>query len=58
MDADLGSGAVIQAQHTLTLAAPKVGFETEAGRAACGQVQVLPIGVPEQILQRAAKSPT
>ena len=58
MDADLGSGAVIQAHHTLTLAAPKVGFETEAGRAACGQVQVLPIGVPEQILQRAAKSPT
>ncbi|HIG87997.1 MAG TPA: NAD(P)H-hydrate epimerase [Planctomycetes bacterium] len=58
MDADLGTGALIHAQRTLTLAASKVGLHTPEAEPWCGRVSVLPIGVPDQVLEQAARAST
>ncbi len=58
MDADLGTGALVRAQRTLTLAASKVGLHTPEAEPWCGEVSVLPIGVPDQVLDQAARNST
>jgi len=58
MDADLGTGALIHAQRTLTLAASKVGLRTPQAEPWCGKVSVLPIGVPDQVLEQAVRAST
>lgn len=54
LDCDTGSitGECVQATLTATFAAVKGGFETAAGRRAAGEVIVVPIGIPVNILDR------
>ena len=43
-------GAVLQCQHTFTLSVPKMGFFCGLGREVCGELQVLDIGIPEEVV--------
>lgn len=54
LDADSGGvGApTFRADLTLTMVAPKIGFAAEAAQAVLGEVIVIPIGVPLQLLKR------
>lgn len=54
LDADTGTGESIVADATLTLAAPKKGLLTPRGASVCGKLQVIPIGIPEKILNEVA----
>jgi|SoiMethySBSTD1v2_1073268.scaffolds.fasta_scaffold08074_8 hydroxyethylthiazole kinase-like uncharacterized protein yjeF len=51
LDADTGEalGAAVRALHTVTFAAPKVGFFRALGPACCGQIHVVDIGMPRAI---------
>lgn len=55
LDADTGRAALntVQAVHTLTFCALKVGLLAEEAREYCGRVDVVPIGVPEACLREA-----
>jgi NAD(P)H-hydrate epimerase len=48
LDCDTGQplAACIRAEHTVTFAAPKLGFSNPASRAWTGEVSVVPIGAP------------
>jgi len=48
LDCDTGRplGATVRAEHTVTFAAPKVGFANPEARAWLGQVHLVDIGVP------------
>lgn len=52
LDADTGEAdpACLPADYTLTFVAPKVGMRTENGKRYCGQMVVMDIGVPSEIL--------
>jgi NAD(P)H-hydrate epimerase len=52
LDADTGEplGAAVKASKTVTFVAPKPAFETEQGREYCGEVVVVDIGVPPELL--------
>lgn len=59
LDCETGQilGACVQADHTATFVAAKPGFEVPEAAAWLGQVHVLDIGVPFQLLQDIASSP-
>ncbi|RPJ49227.1 MAG: NAD(P)H-hydrate dehydratase [Candidatus Latescibacterota bacterium] len=46
-------GEAVRADLTVTLAAPKVGLYLHPGRAFAGEIVVVPIGMPEEALERA-----
>jgi len=48
-------GAAVQAERTVTMAAPKVGLRVGAGPARAGTVTVVDIGIPEFVVDRAAE---
>ena len=58
LDCDSGQAAspCVQADHTCTFVAPKVGFTQPAAQAHLGQLHVVNIGVPESIVDRARAS--
>lgn len=59
LDPDTGvpPGAVVRASHTVTLALPKPGLLTEAGRPQVGALSVADISVPEWVFQRVGVDP-
>lgn len=60
LDADSGEAAPVtfQAQHTLTFVARKPGFERPEAKKVLGEVHVMPIGIPlelvEELLQQSS----
>jgi len=54
LNADTGAheGEVVTAEHTFTLELPKYGFYVSPGRELSGNVRVVPIGVPDEVLER------
>ena len=54
LNADSGAceGAVVQADYTYTLAQPKFGLFLSPGREACGDVEVVPIGIPDDVIDQ------
>jgi len=54
LDGDTGQheGAVIKADYTFPLALPKYGLYISPGRELSGQVQVIPIGIPEEVVEQ------
>jgi NAD(P)H-hydrate epimerase len=52
LDSDTGEpkGVAVRAAKTVTFVAPKPGFETEEGREYCGEVILVDIGVPPELL--------
>jgi hydroxyethylthiazole kinase-like uncharacterized protein yjeF len=52
LNADTGEtlGVAVKADKTVTFVAPKHGFETENGREHCGEVILVDIGVPRELL--------
>jgi NAD(P)H-hydrate epimerase len=52
LNADTGEpmGHAVKATKTVTFVAPKTGFETEQGRECCGEVILVDIGVPPELL--------
>ncbi|MCX6835523.1 MAG: NAD(P)H-hydrate epimerase, partial [candidate division Zixibacteria bacterium] len=54
LNADNGAceGAVVQADYTFTLAQPKYGLFLSPGREACGDVEIIPIGIPDDVIDR------
>lgn len=59
LDCDRGEPAqpTVVADLTATFVARKVGFDTPRARAVCGEVRVVSIGVPIQIVERVRGSP-
>lgn len=58
LDADSGepmSADTVRATHTMTFAAPKVGFMNEASEEFAGEIVVGDIGVPRDAIERAAR---
>ena len=51
LDANEGTvlGTAVRARHTITFAAPKVGFGRASGPSHCGTVHVVDIGIPRAI---------
>lgn len=58
VDADTGRvlGAAVRADLTLTFAHPKLGLLTPRGRAQSGQLEVVDIGVPGQLVEHVGHS--
>jgi len=56
LDCDTGNAAdpTFQADHTCTFVAEKIGFASSAARRWLGQVHVVSIGVPSQLLAQVA----
>jgi hydroxyethylthiazole kinase-like uncharacterized protein yjeF len=56
LNADNGAceGAVVLADYTYTLALPKFGLFLSPGRECCGEVEVVPIGVPDDVIAKFA----
>ena len=54
LNADTGrhEGAVVQADYSFPLALPKFGLFVSPGRELAGEVQVVPIGVPDEVLAK------
>jgi hydroxyethylthiazole kinase-like uncharacterized protein yjeF len=54
LNADNGAceGAAVQADYTFTLALPKYGLFLSPGREACGDVEVVPIGIPDDVVDQ------
>jgi len=52
LDVDTGraEGAVVRADHTFTLGLPKFGQYYSPGRELCGPVKVVPIGIPDDVI--------
>jgi len=52
LNADTGAfgGAVVYADQTFTLAQPKLGLFISPGREAAGEVEVVPIGIPDEVV--------
>nr|MBN2276889.1 NAD(P)H-hydrate dehydratase [candidate division Zixibacteria bacterium] len=44
-------GAAVQARYTFTLALPKVGLYYSPGRELSGYVEVVPIGIPDDVIE-------
>jgi NAD(P)H-hydrate epimerase len=58
LDCDTGqaAAATVIADHTCTLVAPKVGFLTPAAADFLGQLHVVSIGIPQQLIDEVASS--
>ncbi|MBI4606353.1 MAG: NAD(P)H-hydrate epimerase [Planctomycetes bacterium] len=56
LDADSGEplGACVRAHHTITFAAPKLGFGRGLGPSSTGEVHVVDIGIPRELLEEPA----
>jgi NAD(P)H-hydrate epimerase len=54
LDCDTGEilGVCLRARCTTTFVAEKVGFANPAAREYLGDVQVIPIGIPRQLIPR------
>lgn len=54
LDCDTGeaAGAVVRADHTCTFIAPKLGFQNKAAMTLTGDVHVLDIGAPRELVDR------
>ena len=54
LNADTGQheGEVVKADYTFPLALPKYGLYVSPGRELAGQVQVVPIGIPDHIMDK------
>lgn len=54
LDASTGKfeGDVVEADYTYTLALPKYGLYTSPGREVAGMVQVVPIGIPDEVVEK------
>lgn len=54
LDADTGQheGEVVKADYTFPLALPKYGLYVSPGRELAGEVQVVPIGIPDHIMDK------
>ncbi len=54
LNADTGQyeGAVVKADYTFPLALPKLGLYVSPGRELAGEVQVVPIGIPDHIIEK------
>ncbi|UCG60292.1 MAG: NAD(P)H-hydrate dehydratase [Candidatus Zixiibacteriota bacterium] len=54
LNADNGQheGAVVVADYTYTLALPKYGLYVSPGRELAGMVRVVPIGVPDEVIEK------
>jgi hydroxyethylthiazole kinase-like uncharacterized protein yjeF len=52
LNADTGEpmGTAVRATRTVTFVAPKHGFDTEQGREYCGEITLVDIGVPPELL--------
>jgi len=52
LNADTGTyeGAVVEADYTYTLAQPKFGLFLSPGREVCGDVEIIPIGIPDDVV--------
>ncbi|MFP4227430.1 MAG: NAD(P)H-hydrate dehydratase [Salinivenus sp.] len=50
-------GTAIVADHTITMAAPKVGLRVGEGPSLTGTVDVVDIGIPAFVMDRAAEAP-
>ena len=46
-------GNCIKASHTISFAAPKVGFYKNQGPAVCGEIHIMDISVPESVYEEA-----
>ena len=55
LDCDTGVGeTVVRADFTVTMAFPKVGFFLNRGPESIGRLQVVPIGLPQAVMESAA----
>ncbi len=54
LDVDTGrhEGSVVKAMYTFSLAAPKIGLYYSPGRELAGQIEVIPIGIPDDIFAK------
>lgn len=54
LNADTGQheGVVVEADYTYTLALPKFGLFLSPGREVCGDVEVIPIGIPDDVVAK------
>jgi len=54
LNADNGQheGVVVKADYTFTLALPKYGLFLSPGRELAGQVEVVPIGIPNKVMEK------
>jgi NAD(P)H-hydrate epimerase len=54
LNADTGrhEGVVVRADYTFPLALPKFGLYVSPGRELAGKVQVVPIGIPEEVIEQ------
>jgi hydroxyethylthiazole kinase-like uncharacterized protein yjeF len=54
LNADTGQheGAVVKVDYTYPLALPKLGLYVSPGRELAGEVQVVPIGIPDHIIEK------
>ncbi len=50
IDSGMHEGAVVQADYTYTLALPKIGLFHTPGRELAGVVEVIPIGIPDDVI--------
>lgn len=55
LDGDTGAapGAVVEADMTITMALPKTGMLTEAGRPFCGRLRCVDIGFADRLVEQA-----
>ncbi|MEA1981284.1 MAG: NAD(P)H-hydrate dehydratase [candidate division Zixibacteria bacterium] len=53
LNADNGQyeGCVVQADYTFTLALPKLGMYVSPGRELSGEIQIIPIGIPDDVIE-------
>ncbi|MFQ6008972.1 MAG: NAD(P)H-hydrate dehydratase [Candidatus Zixiibacteriota bacterium] len=54
LNADTGQheGAVVKANYTFPLALPKLGLYVSPGRELAGEIQVVPIGIPDYVVEK------
>ncbi len=50
IDTGMHDGAVVQADYTFTLALPKIGLFQSPGRELSGLLEVVPIGIPDDVI--------
>ncbi len=55
VNADNGrqDGDAVSADQTFSLALPKIGLTVFPGKASCGELQVIPIGIPDDVIEQA-----
>lgn len=54
IDTGRHEGSAVQAMFSFPLAAPKVGMYYSPGRELCGLIEVIPIGIPDDVIEQFA----